>query len=72
MLILEGVVGLHRTFSFGMCGWNIDFDYYDVEGFSLEINQDHSVVLRLQSNTVFWTLLLTVRATPFLLKDSCP
>ena len=28
--------------------------------------------LRLHSNTTFWTLLLTMRATPFLLRDSCP
>ena len=28
--------------------------------------------LRLHSNTAFWTLLLTMMATPFLLRDSCP
>ena len=28
--------------------------------------------LRLHLSTVFQTLLLTVRATPFLLRDSCP
>ena len=28
--------------------------------------------LRLHPNTVFWTLLLTVRTTPFLLRDYCP
>ena len=28
--------------------------------------------LRLHPSTAFWTLLLTMRATPFLLRDSCP
>ena len=28
--------------------------------------------LRLHPSTAFWTLLLTMMATPFLLRDSCP
>ena len=28
--------------------------------------------LRLPPSTTFWTLLLTLRATPFLLRESCP
>ena len=48
-----------------------DLDYYAVEWFALEMNQDHSF-LRLHPHTTFWTLLLIVRATPFRLRDSCP
>ena len=33
------------NFSFlGISGWGIDLDYYDVEWFALEMNQDHSVI----------------------------
>ena len=37
----------------------------------LEMNRDHSFVLRLHPTTAFRTLLLTMMATPFLLRDSC-
>ena len=61
-LILEGLIGLHRTFNFSFFGfsvWGIDSDYCDVEWFALETNQDHSV-LRLHPSTAFWILLLIV------------
>ena len=29
---------------FGISGWGIDLDYYDVEWFALEMHQDHSVI----------------------------
>ena len=29
---------------FSSSGWGIDLDYYDVEWFALEMNQDHSVI----------------------------
>ena len=53
-------------------GWEIDLDCLDIEWFALEMNRDHSVILRLYPNTAFQTLLLTVMATPFLLRDSYP
>ena len=47
MLVLEGLVCLHRT-SLLQLLWHqwlgLDLDYWDVEWFALEINQDHSVV----------------------------
>ena len=52
--------------------WGIDLDYCDIEWFALEMNKDHYVVLRLHPSTAFQTLLLTMRATPFLPRDSCP
>ena len=47
MLVLEGLVGLHRTIQFQLLqhyGQGIDLDYCDVEWFALEMNRDHSVV----------------------------
>ena len=44
----------------------------EVEWFALEMNKDHSVIFEIASSTAFWTLLLTIRATPFFLRDSCP
>ena len=60
MLVLEGLVGLHRTIQlqlFHVTGWGIDLDYCDIEWFALEMNRDHSVVLRLHSSTAFQTLV---------------
>ena len=74
VLALEGVVGLHRTgqlqFLQHQC-LGIDLDYSDIEWFALEMNQDHSF-LRLHLSIASQTLLLTMMATPFLLRNSCP
>ena len=74
MLVLKGLVGLHRTVQlsfFSVTGWGIGLDHRDIEWFALEMNRDHSVVFEIAS-TAFWTLLLTMMATPFLLRDSFP
>ena len=47
MLVLEGLVGLHRTvqLQYLQCYWlGIGLDYCDIEWFALEMNKDHSVV----------------------------
>ena len=52
MLVLEGLVGLHRTVQlqpFSVTGWGIDLDYCDIEWFALEMNRDHSVVFEIAS-----------------------
>ena len=52
VLVLEGVVGLHRTFKFSffsISGWGVDLDYCDIEWFALEMNQDHSVIFEIAS-----------------------
>ena len=64
-----GLVGLHRTIQLQLSqhewfGHRLD---YGTEWFALERNRDHSVIFEF----VFWTLLLTMRAIPFLLRDSC-
>ena len=50
MLVLEGLVGLHRTVGFSFFGisvWGIDLDYCDSEWFALETNRDHSVIFEI-------------------------
>ena len=50
MLVLKGLVGLHRTVQlqlFHVTGWGIDLDYCDIEWFALETNRDHSVVFEI-------------------------
>ena len=52
MLVLKGLVGLHRTISFSffsITGRGIDLDYRDIEWFALEMNRDHSVVFEIAS-----------------------
>ena len=73
MLVLEGLVGLHKTvqlqFLQRYC-WGIDLDYRDIEWFALEMKRDHSVVFVVHPSTASQTLLLTMMATPFLQRDS--
>ena len=73
-IFLEGLVDLHRSTyfnNFNISGWDIDLDYHDIEWFALEMNRDHSVIFEISSSTAFWTLLLTMMATQFLLRNSC-
>ena len=47
VLVLEGLVGLHRTVNFSffsITGWGIDLDYCDIEWFALETNR-HLAIL---------------------------
>ena len=52
MLVLEDLVGLHRTFNFSFFSITvrgIDLDYCDIEWFALETSSDHSVVFEIAS-----------------------
>ena len=52
MLVLKGLVGLHRSVNFSFfsfTGWGINLDYYDIEWFALETNRDHSVIFEFAS-----------------------
>ena len=52
MLVLEGLVGFHRTVQLQLhqCYWlGIDLDYRDIEWFALETNRDHSVIFEIAS-----------------------
>ena len=47
MLVLEGLLSLHRTSQLQLLQhyWSgQDLDYWDIEWFALEMNRDHSVV----------------------------
>ena len=57
---------------FSISGWGIDLDYCDIEWFALEMNRDHSVIFETAPKYCILDSLLTMRATPFLLRDSCP
>ena len=53
MLVLKGLVGLHRTVQqvifFSVTDWGIGLDYCDIEWFALETNRDCSVVFEAAS-----------------------
>ena len=53
MLVLKGLVGLHRTIQlqlFSITDWGIGLDYCNIEWFALGMNRDHSVVFEIASN----------------------
>ena len=50
MLVLEGLVGLHRTVQLQLLQhyWSgHSLDYCDTEWFALEMNRDHSVIFEI-------------------------
>ena len=51
VLVLKGLVGLHRTIQLQLLqlGLGIDLDNCDIEWFALEMNRDHSVVFEIAS-----------------------
>ena len=52
MLVLEGLVGFHRTIQLQLLqhiSEGIDLDYCDIEWFALEMNRDHSVTFEIAS-----------------------
>ena len=52
MLVLKGLVGIHRTIQLQLlqgCCQGIDLDYCDIEWFAVEMNRDHSVIFEIAS-----------------------
>ena len=50
MLVLEGLIGLHRTIQLQLLqhiGQGIDLDYCDIEWFALEMNRDSSFIFEI-------------------------
>ena len=75
MLVLKGLIGLLEPFNFSffsVTGWGIDLDYCDIEWFARRRTEIILLFLRLHPSIAFRTLLLTLMATPFLLRDSRP
>ena len=62
---------MKKTSVFGVSGWGTDLDYCDIEWFALEMNKDHSVVDTAHKYCIS-DFLLTMRPTPFFLRDSYP
>ena len=61
VLVLEGLVDLHRTIQLQLLQhWGIELDYCDIEWFSLETNRDHSVIFEIamapHSSTLAWKI----------------
>ena len=63
MLVLKGLVGLHRTVQlsfFSITGWGIGLDYHDIEWFALETNRDHFVIFETASKYCILGSFLTM------------
>ena len=58
MLVLKGLVGLHRIRSTSASSASVvgalDLDYCDVEWFGLEMNKDHSVIFEIAHKYCIW------------------
>ena len=75
VLVLKGLVGLHRTVQLQLLQhyWlGLDLDYCDIEWFALETNRDHSVVFESASGYCISDPFVNHDGYLFLLKDSCP
>ena len=75
VLVLEGLVCLHKTIQFsffGISGWGIDLDYYGIEWFALETNRDHSVFSGIAPKYCISDSFVDYEGSPFLLRNSCP
>ena len=61
------------TFSFfSIIVWGIGLDYRDIEWFALAMKRIHSVIFEIASKYCISDSFLTMMATPFLLRESCP
>ena len=72
MLVLKGLVGLHRTIQLQLLQgywWGIGLDYCDIELFVLKQTEIILLFLGLHPSTAFWTFFPTISATPFLLRE---
>ena len=75
VLVLEGLQVFKDPFSFNFLsinGCGIDLDYFVLNGLPWKWIEIILLLLRLHPRAAFQILLLTMRATPFLLRDSFP
>ena len=75
MLVLEGLVGLHRTIQLQLLqhywlGHNLD--YLDIEWFALEVNRDLSVVFEIASKYCIVDSLVDYDGCPISSKGFLP
>ena len=74
VLVLEGLVGLQKLFSFsffGISGWSIHLAYCDTEWLALEMKRDHSVIFETAPKYCISDSLVDYEGSP-LLRNSCP
>ena len=75
VLVIEVLISLHKQVNFSFFGinvWGINLDYCETVMLNdLPWKQTYIILslLRLHLSTLFWTPLLTMRATSFLLRD---
>ena len=67
MLVLEGLVGLHRTVQLQLLQ-----HYCDIEWFALEMNGYHSVIFEIPSKYCISDYFVDYDGYPISSKDSCP
>ena len=75
MLIIEGLVGLHRTVQLQLLQryWlGIGLDYHCIEWFALETNRDHSVIFEIASKYCISDSFVDYDGYSIFLRDSCP
>ena len=75
MLVLEDLVGLHRTIQirfFSVTGQGIDLDYCDVEWLALAMNRDHSVIFETAAKNCILDSFVDYDGYSISSKDSCP
>ena len=74
VLVLEGLVGLHRIIQLQLFQhWCLGYRFgLLLNGLPWKQTEITLSFLRLHPSTAFQTLLWTMMATPFLLRDSCP
>ena len=77
VLVLKGLVGLHRTVQLQLLqlvtDWGIDLDYCDIEWFALETNRDHSVVFEIACKYCILDSFVAYDSYSIsFLRDSCP
>ena len=72
MLVLKDLVGLHKTVQLQLLQLYWLGHRLILNGLPWKQTEIILSFLRLHPSTAFQTLLLTVRLTPFLLRDSCP
>ena len=75
MLVLKGLVGLHRPIQlqfFNATGGGIDLDYCNIEWFALETNRVHSVVFEIASKYCISDSFVDHNGYSISSKGSCP
>ena len=75
MLVLEGLVGLHKTAELqllSISGWGIDLDYCDIEWFALETNREHSVIFEIALKYCISNSFVDYDGYSISSKESCP